>query len=253
MPVQLTIHQPGTTKEDFFKPGTRYEFEQAPILLGNEQSQCPIPGATENLLRIHCEKNVYVLECLTRKHLVEFRGKTLKNAEKQVLHSGDRLTVCACPVIFYVSFPRSPVSWQSNALALLARCGIAMVLVLQLFCIFVLPKLLNKGQFWSGQQMRLNIISRTDQLRQEIHSNENPDPISRLILKSFQQDLQQRTTYLRANSERLTRSQRKKMLQALSDLEEKVQFLKNSHLTGTLPVLQIDRPVAGIIEKVKHE
>ncbi len=253
MPVQLTIRQPGTTKEDFFKPATRYEFEQTPILLGDQQSQCPIPGANENLLRINSEKHAFILECLTNKPLVEFRGKTLKKAERQVLHSGDCLTLCSCPVNFYVCFPKSPVSWQSNALALLAKFGIATVLVVQLFCIFVLPKLLNKGQFWSGQQMRLNIMSRTDQLRKEMQSHDNPDLIARLILKSAQQDLMLRTTYLRANSETLTRSQRKKMLQALSDLEEQVQFLKTSRLTGTLPGLQIDGPISEIIEKANHE
>lgn len=253
MPVQLTIQQPDTAKENFFRPGTRYEFEQNCILIGNQQSQCPIPGATENLLRINREKNAYILECLTDKPLVEFRGKRMGKAEKQVLRSGDRFTACSYPINFYITFPKSPVSWQSNSLALLTKFGVAFVLVLQLFCIFVLPKLLNQGQFWRGQQMRLNITFRTDKLRKEIQSFDNPDPVARLILKGFQQDLMRRTTYLRANSERLTRSQRKKMLQALSDLEEQVQFLKTSQLTGNLPKLQIDRPVAEIIEKVHHE
>ena len=253
MLVQLTIHPPGTAKEDFFRPGTRYEFEQTPILLGNEHSQCPIPRANENLLRISSENDAFILECLTSNPLVEFHGKTLKKAEKQVLHSGDRLMVCTCPVNFYVSFPRSPVSWQSHSLAWLAQLGIALVLIVQLFCIFVLPQLLNKGQFWSGQQMRLNIISRTDMLRKELQANENPDPLARLILKGYQQDLMRRTTYLRAHSETLTRSQRKKMLQALRDLQEQIEFLKTSSLTSPLPSLQIEQPVADIIKKANHE
>ena len=253
MLVQLTIHPPGTARDDFFRPGTCYEFEQTPILLGGAQSQCPIPGASENLLRISSDNNTFTLECLTNNPLVEFHGKTLKAAEKQVLHSGDRLMVCNCPVNFYISFPRSPVSWQSNLLALLAKLGIALVLLLQLFCIFVLPHLLNKGQFWRGQQMRLNIISKTDMLRKELQANENPDPLVRLILKGYQQDFMRRTTYLRAHSEVLTRFQRKKMLQALDDLQEQIEFLKTGTLTSTLPALQIEQPVADIIKKANHE
>ncbi len=253
MPVQLIIHQPGTANEALFKAASRYEFEQTPILLGNEQSQCPIPGATENLLRISSEKNSFTIECLTQQPLVEFHGKTLAKSEKQGLCSGDRLTVCSCPVNFYVTFPRIPVSWQSNALALLVKLGIALVLVVQLFCIFVLPKLLNQGQFWSGQQMRLKIIASTDNLRKEIQANENPDPLARMILKGYQQDLLERTTYLREHSETLTRSQRKKMLQALRDLDEQIQFLKSSRLSGTFPSLQIEQAVADIIEKSNHE
>ena len=253
MLVQLTIHPPGTAKEDFFRPGTRYEFEQTPILLGNEHSQCPIPRANENLLRISSENDAFTLECLTSNPLVEFHGKTLKKAEKQVLHSGDRLMVCTCPVNFYVSFSRSPVSWQSHSLAWLAQLGIALVLIVQLFCIFVLPQLLNKGQFWSGQQMRLNIIFRTDQLRKQLYSVKNQDPLIQLITKNYQQELLQRTAYLREYSEVLTRSQRKEMLQALTVLEEQAAFLEKANIVSNLPQLEIDLPVAKVIEKTKNE
>jgi hypothetical protein len=90
-------------------------------------------------------------------------------------------------------------------------------------------------------------------LRKELQANENPDPLVRLILKGYQQDLMRRTTYLRAHSEVLTRSQRKKMLQALDDLQEQIEFLKTGTLTSTLPPLQIEQPVADIIKKANYE
>jgi hypothetical protein len=253
MSVQLTIHQPDSAKEDFFKPAIRHEFAQAPILLGAEDAQCPIPGAEGDLARIVRDKRSFIIECLTSKPVVEWQGKLLRIGDKQILRSGDRLTINSCPVNFYLNFSKSPVSWQSNAFAWLAKFGIATVITIQLFCIFLLPKLLNRGQFWSGQQMRLDIISRTDQLRKEMQATDNPDPVAKMLLQAYQRDLLSRTTYLRTHSENLTRSQRKKMQQALGDIEEQVRFLQNAQLSGTLPALQIDRPIADIIEKVKYE
>ena len=253
MSVQLTIHQSGSAREDFFKPGIRYEFEQVPILLGGKSAQCPIPGAEADLAQISREKNNFVIECLTSEPVVEVQGKTLRLGDKLVLNSGERMTINSCPTNFYVSFGKSPVSWQSRALAWLAKIGIAIVMLIQLFCIFLLPKLLNRGEFWSGQQMRLNIISRTDQLRKDMQSIDNPDPIAKMLLQAYQRDLMTRTTYLRAHSENLTRPQRKKMQQSLGEVEEQVRFLQKAQLNATLPALQIDRPIVDIIEKVEYE
>lgn len=251
--VQLTIHQPGAAKDDFFKPAKRCEFEQNTIVLGGKEAHCQIPGAEENLAEISREKNKFLLKCLSKTAMVQANGKKMQLGEKRVLHSGDLLTLCSCPVNFYVSFKKSPVSWQSNAFAMLAKTGIAIVLFLQLICIFILPKLLNRGQFWSGQQKRLNIIARTDQLRKNMQEIDNPDPIAKIIIKACQQDLAQRTTYLRAYSAPMTRSQRERMWQALEEVEKQMQFLKTARLDGTIPPLKIDRPIADIIEKSKHE
>ncbi|MFA6928717.1 MAG: hypothetical protein WCT05_00205 [Lentisphaeria bacterium] len=253
MSVQLTIRQPGSTQEALFRPAALYEFEQSPILLGGPQGSCPIPETSQPVGRITVENETYVLESLVSDSAVQYHSKTLKKHEKQVLRSGDCFTLCGCPVTFYLNYPKTGVSWQSNTLAGLAKFGIGLILVLQVFCIFVLPNFLKKGQYWSGQQMRLNIIFKTDQLRKQLHSIKNPDPLVQLITKEYQQELLQRTAYLREYSEVLTRSQRKNMLQALTDLEEQIPFLEKARIASTLPQLQINRPVAEIIEKTKHE
>lgn len=253
MPVQLTIRQPAAKQETLFRPAALYEFEQAPILLGGPQGSCPIPGSSRPLARITVENETYVLESLVSDSTVQYHSKALKKHEKQVLRSGDCFTVCDCPVTFHLSYPKRGVSWQSNALAGLAKSGIGLILVLQVLCIFVLPSFLKKGQYWSGQQMRLNIIFRTDQLRKQLYSVKNLDPLIQLITKKYQQELLQRTAYLREYSEVLTRSQRKKMLQALTDLEEQADFLAKASIVSNLPQLEIDLPVAEIIEKTKNE
>ncbi len=255
MAFQLTI-QPKSNPaepEHFFAPGKLFTFSQTPVLIGSAQHcQCQLPDGAEECLQINSSDN-------GKQYTIESRANcraTLNQQEligQRKLRSGDQLEVDNWKISFFLLYPRASHSWYSDVLGRLVKIGCALVLAMQFLLIFVLPEKLKDGNFWYGQQQRLAIIEKTDDLRRAIRGIDSPDPLVQALLEEYEQELQARTRYLRLQSERLTPRQRKVMLASLERITQDLEQLQATTLTPPPPALDLDRPVKKIIENIAYE
>ncbi len=251
MAFQLTILPHSDVPEQVLQPGRVLTFPTGPVLVGGSpRCHCRLPGSNNECLRITGSGDKYTAESLPAS-TVSLNQKILTGMRE--LRSGDLLEVSGQQIRFFLVYPRVNYSWQSNALANLAKISIALVLVLQFALMFILPELLKDGDFWHGQQMRLTIIDKTDDLRQDIRKIDSNDPIVQALLLEYEQELLGRTRYLRSNAERMNRRQRPAMLAALNRIENDIRLLQNIVLTQPPPQLNLEQPVTEIIEKISYE
>lgn len=255
MTFQLTIHPGNSSPEESFAPGRLVTFshpQNEPVRVGaGEHCQCRLPDGPAECLQIsRGNAGKYAVEslddCPAQLNQQPLFGQ-------QLLRSGDLLEIPGWKIRFFLLYPRAEQSWRSDALGRLTKVGIALVLVAQVLLIFVLPRQLKDGNFWYGQQLRLSIVEKTDDLRRAIRNCRSSDPIVQALLAEYEQELLRRTRYLRRNTDVLTRRQRTDMLAALNRIEQDIRQLEKAQLVPVPPALDLDRPVKEIIENVAYE
>lgn len=252
MKVQLTIQESSAVQDQFSKP-VLYELEQELITIGSNTCDCPLAGITEKVLQIIKKPSGFYLQILSSNHQIKFRNKKLNSVEDIEIFSGDSFQLDDWQISFYLRFSKRKLSWQSNFPSLIAKTGVTVLLILQLLCLFILPILVKQKKLWQGQQMRLGIVAKVDYLRKLASSIDNPDIVVQLLCKSYQDELKNRTAYLRENSEKLSRAQRKKMIAALAKIEQQLLSLQDSKLLKDYPELQLEKPVQKIINTGTNE
>ncbi|NLF94814.1 MAG: hypothetical protein GX564_13085 [Oligosphaeraceae bacterium] len=255
MTFQLTIHPGSSSPEDSFAPGRLVTFphpQNDPVRIGaGEHCQCRLPDGPAECLQISCGS--------TGKYAVESLPGCPATLNQQpllgqpLLRSGDWLEIPGWKIRFFLLYPRAGQSWRSDALGRLTKAGIALVLAAQVLLIFILPHQLKDGNFWYGQQLRLSIVEKTDDLRRAIRNCRSSDPIVQALLAEYEQELLRRTRYLRRNTDALTRRQRTDMLTALNRIEQDILLLEKAQLVPVPPALDLDRPVKEIIENIAYE
>ncbi|MCR4573722.1 MAG: hypothetical protein K5787_08145 [Lentisphaeria bacterium] len=199
---------------------------------------------------------------------VSVNGAPLK--EKTRIMSGDAIQTDTQIIRFYAVIPPARQSWQSKTLGGLARASLALLFALQLTLMLWLPRQLSDSRIWDGAAAKQKITRTMDETRQRIAKilkkeveKQNPSTakqvtkeiekqttgITKLLVSEIALDLEERSSYFRINETKLSRSQRKRMMEDLSKLNSLLDDIENGLEFPEIPSPDIDNAVKATIDK----
>ena len=248
MAIQLTVKQPDTDEAHFSRPARLCEFTQLPLTLGGEGCALILPELQGEAALIAQDELGFFLQSLSEQYRIEAGQGQLAPHEKHRLHHGESFLLHNYEISFYRNFAKAKLSRQSGFLTAAAKCGIALILLMQLFAITLLPGLMKKESFWLGQQMHLDISARCNRLKKMLQKADSKDPVVQAMQQAFRQELQQRTKYLRRQSRHMSRSQRRKMQETLQNIENELAALQDVSVYGIYPEPDLQARLKTIIQ-----
>jgi len=244
MPYQLTIKKDGKTSAEIFARATCREFDQEIVTIGDESCDCPVPGTTGALVTLRSVgKAVQIMSC---NEGVLANGRV--PAVGDSLNSGAVLLVNGYAIRFQQLRERAKVSRSSVLLAKSARTIVGVCLVCELLLMLVVPEIMQRGSFWSGQIKRLEIVKSVDNLEDELEKFTPHDPVRQALTLTIASELLSCKRYLRDNAADLAPSQRRAMLNNLEQWQKTIAWLKETdQILPPLPELDFDNSVKNII------
>lgn len=177
--------------------------------------------------------------------------------QKIRIMSGDTIQAGQLLIRFYIVLPPARLSWQSKAMTGLAKMSLALLFVLQLLFMFWIPWQLSESHVWDGAVAKQKITQNMDATRQRIaklikttdDEGLQAPPVSKLLVSEIALDLEERSAYLRLYEEKLSRSQRRRMVEDLTKLNKLLDDIEAGMEFPPIPKPDIDNAVKATIDK----
>ena len=175
--------------------------------------------------------------------------------QKTRIMSGDDIQAGQLFIRYYAVMPPARQSWQSKALTGLSRLSLALLFVLQLLFMFWLPWRLSDSRLWEGSVAKQKITRAMDETRHRVtkllktEDSLHARPVIKLLVSEIALDLEERSAYLRLYEEKLSRSQRRRMVADLGKLNKLLDDIENGMTFPPIPAPDIDNAVKATIDK----
>ena len=173
--------------------------------------------------------------------------------------SGDAILAGEQIIRFYAVIPPASQSWQSKALGRLARASLAVLFALQLLIMLWLPRHLSSSRIWDGAAAKQKITRTMDETRQRVASllkkevEGQAGGLTKLLVSEVALDLEERSAYFRTYETKLSRSQRRRMMEDLSKLNSLLDNIENGLAFPEIPGPDIDNAVKATIDKYTNK
>ena len=175
--------------------------------------------------------------------------------QKTRIMSGDAIQAGQLLIRYYAVMPPARQSWQSKVLTGLSRLSLALLFVLQLLFMFWLPWRLSDSRLWEGSVAKQKITRAMDDTRHRVtkllktEDSLQARPVIKLLVSEIALDLEERSAYLRLYEEKLSRSQRRRMVADLGKLNKLLDDIENGMTFPPIPAPDIDNAVKATIDK----
>ena len=175
--------------------------------------------------------------------------------QKTRIMSGDAIQAGQLLIRYYAVMPPARQSWQSKALTGLSRLSLALLFVLQLLFMFWLPWRLSDSRLWEGSVAKQKITRAMDDTRHRVtkllktEDSLQARPVIKMLVSEIALDLEERSAYLRLYEEKLSRSQRRRMVADLGKLNKLLDDIENGMTFPPIPAPDIDNAVKATIDK----
>ncbi len=216
-----------------------------PATAGGEGCDCVLDGAAVMLFTLEKNGADKVTLRPAPKTEISING-TPCPSHGQLLHSGDDVTAGTTRLRFYAVRKLEKPSLASLLLARLTKTLVALFLLAQLWVLFILPSQIRDHRFWERAIDKQRISGLLDQLRRDVATLEAPAAGQKALRAALLAELDARVRYLRQHEDRLTRSQRRAMLEDLREIQRLTQRLPAGQIMPPLPPLHTDQAVQAI-------
>jgi hypothetical protein len=241
------------TEEELFLPCRRYDVQSLPFTLPHEaDGELSLP--TELQLRLEADDAQKNGACALLWN--GQAGITVRlNDSAEAASSPLKLRNGACVYIgdkwqlrYYQIHGRPGICGSANALGTLARCGIVLVLLAQLFAIVGMPILLYYTGVFKNESQRQELSYRTDQTRKRLNKIESHEPVMSAYLELLRTELNDRVRFLRRNGASIAPEEQQAMLDNLTRLDSLIDRLQKSPSKDAAP--QIDLKLDDGVQRV---
>ena len=216
MAWQFTIRNASEeTLEECFAHGTRCEAPSLPFVLDDKESRAFPAG-----IRLRFEAAGREAVVVPEGGAVVVDGVELAEGVSQLLHHGTRIVVGGVAVNCYRVFGRPGVSFGANAVGWLARLGLCVVIVLELFAFVGMPLWIRRGEHWKRQVELQEILWQTDELRKRIGKLKFHDGLLEAWRDALLREFDGRIRYLRRHGGDMSRAECQAMLEDLKALAD---------------------------------
>lgn len=243
--AQLIIQDGDGTRATLFQRRRVWRPERLPATAGGDGCDCVLPGADGVLFTLAEDGSDKVTLQPAPGAEVHINGAPCPSPG-QLLRSGDGVTAGTAHLRYYTLRKLEKPSLASLFLARLTKTLVALFLMAQLWVLFILPSQIHDNRFWERAIDKQRISSLLDQLRREVTKLEAPEAGQKALQAALLAELDARVRYLRQHEDRMTRSQRRAMLEDLRHIQRLTERLPAGQIMPPLPPLQTDQAIRAI-------
>lgn len=252
MPIQLIIRPYQDKAETLFAPGELRTFEGSTVRLGSGAAcECSLPSAKG----LAAEVAVLALRAGSRDWelrpaagvRVEVGGAVVTGPT--ALSSGDHIRCGDWLVVFRKVYPVARHSRRADALAIIAKVLLFLVVVVEIGAVSWLPQRVNQSRRWERDIARQRVAYLMDEMRLE---NSVAKPQGRREIaarKLVGEQLDDMARYLRANQEVLDRGQWRRIQEQVDRYEQIMTHLRQGTVFEPLPAVATDEAVKAVLKE----
>ena len=243
--LQLVIASPEAQDNPALARRSLLELTELPSVVGGEEH--PLGDECQPLFRL--EKGGRIANVVPLPGIsLSLNGSPC--VESTPLAQGDELCAQGFSMRVFVRYAHTPLSWQSQLLARLSKCLVAIFILMEAWVMLGLPKLVSSSENLNSSLTRQRIYHQLDQLRNRLRELKPQNKLEQAIVTELQEDLNHRVRYLRHNETNMRKRQRKKMQDSLQQISDILELLeKDNRHTSLLAPPNIDSAIQKILQE----
>lgn len=156
---------------------------------------------------------------------------------------------------FYISHKRVRMSRKNSMMGAIAKVLMALVVVVELFVVFVLPKRAKSSQLFVKSEIRGRSVLLLDKLRREADDNtklyKSSSPVIQGLIKLMKVNLDKTAWYVRENADFLNLEEMEAVYEDLQTYQKLIERLKSRQDLDKLPNLDEKLLLQKVYQKIR--
>jgi hypothetical protein len=245
--IQIVIRPQGDSPAAVFAPGELLSFAGGPVRVGGDAGcECRLAGAPALAATLRERPGGgWELEAAPE---IPWLVNGQPASERCAIGNGDELGGCGRTLHFHHLLPPVPYSRRADALALLAKGLIVLILVAEVLLVAWLPRQIRMARLWEDRIAKQKAVLLVDDLRERNHRAVARTPAEQTARQFVGQRLDELARRLRRYQQALSRDQLRAVTADLELYQEALTALDDGRLFKAVPALPVDAALRGVLE-----